>query len=358
MGEWALGLMSGTSLDGIDAALIQTDGHRVHKFGPWLTVPYEEKEKEQLRAAVRQQGDMVKLEQELTIKHAVAVKMLLAKAKLKPSEVRVVGFHGQTVDHRPEDGVTWQLGDGPLLAKLTGIDVVCDFRRRDVAAGGQGAPLVPLFHAALVHGLDMPMAVLNIGGIANVTWVGPGEDNLLAFDTGPGNAMLNDWVHQHTGADYDADGRLSLAGKVQQDVVAALLKNPFFKRKPPKSLDRNHFSLEALEGLSVEDGAATLADFVGACVFKGIESMPKLPKRWLICGGGRHNPAVLRGLKARLQQVEMVDAMGWHGDALEAQAFAFLAVRSLEGMPISLPSTTGVSKPMRGGTFYRAAAER
>ncbi|NBO19794.1 MAG: anhydro-N-acetylmuramic acid kinase [Proteobacteria bacterium] len=361
-GVWALGLMSGTSLDGIDAALIRTDGEHVQAFGPWLTLKYEEDIKVRLREAVRGRGDMLKAEQEVTLRHAEAVRQLLAQAQMTKKDVHVIGFHGQTVAHRPQEKITWQIGDGALLAEKTGIGVVCDFRRRDVAAGGEGAPLVPLYHAALARQMELPIAVLNIGGIANVTWIGRSESHsndlldfdIIAFDTGPGNAMLNDWALKATGVDCDVDGKLAAAGKVDAGAVEMLLANSFFSRTPPKSLDRNHFSIDALEGLSREDGAATLTEFMAASVAHGTRYFPAPARQWFITGGGRHNPALMRALRARLPQVHSVETLGWTGDALEAQAFAFLAVRSLKGLALSLPTTTGAIRAVTGGAYHRA----
>lgn len=359
---WALGLMSGTSLDGIDAALIRTDGEYVFEFGPWLTLPFDEAERGRLREAVHGRGDMLVAEQEITLKHAEAVKQLLKKANMGRKDVHVIGFHGQTVAHRPQEHLTWQIGNGALLAEKAGIDVVCDFRRRDVATGGEGAPLVPLYHAALARHMELPIAVLNIGGIANVTWIGRSENashdlmdlDILAFDTGPGNVMLNEWVLKMTGADCDRDGKLALAGKVDQAAVERLLKDQYFAKTPPKSLDRNHFSYDAVQHLSAEDGAATLTEFTAAAVEMGISYFPLPAKQWFISGGGRHNPALMAALRKRFLQAYPVESLGWTGDALEAQAFAFLAVRSLKGLALSLPTTTGAIRAITGGAFYRA----
>ena len=350
---WALGLMSGTSLDGIDAALIKTDGQTVGEMGPWLTIPYDEEIRIRLRDAVREQGDIPALEKELTERHAVAVHALLQSAGLSASDIGVIGFHGQTIAHRPHQGITRQIGDGALLAKLTGINVVNDFRSPDVAAGGQGAPLVPLFHAALAKDLELPVAVLNIGGVANVTWIGKGGE-LLAFDTGPGNALINDWVHQKIGADCDMDGTWAKSGSVAQYVVFAMLRDAFFDKMPPKSLDRNHFKLAPITYMSLEDGAATLTEFTAASVMEASGYFPEPVKQWLVCGGGRHNPAIMGALQQKLENVKPVDVLGWQGDALEAQAFGFLAMRSLAGLPISLPTTTGARHPVTGGTLHRA----
>jgi len=359
---WALGLMSGTSLDGIDAALIKTDGEHVLGFGQWLTVSFDDDFRARLRETVHGRGDMLAMEQEITLKHADAVKALLKQADMSRKEVRVVGFHGQTVIHRPHERLTWQIGNGGLLAEKTGIDVVCDFRRRDMATGGEGAPLVPLFHAALSRQMELPIAVMNIGGIANVTWIGRSEKtshdlldlDIMAFDTGPGNVMVNEWALKTTGLDCDFDGKLALAGKVNQQVVDALLQNAYFTKIPPKSLDRNYFSYELLNGLSKEDGSATLTEFVAASVEKGAQYFPKPAKQWFISGGGRHNPALMQALQKRFLQVYPVESLGWVGDALEAQAFGFLAVRSLQGLALSLPTTTGAIRAVTGGAYYRA----
>lgn len=360
-GMWALGLMSGTSLDGIDAALIRTDGEQVMGFGPWLTMPYDETFRARLRDAVYGHGDMLLLEYDLTLRHVDAVKTLLKQAGVSHKTVGVIGFHGQTVIHRPNEHLTWQIGNGALLAEKTGISVVSDFRRHDMAAGGEGAPLVPLYHAALARQMELPIAVLNIGGSANVTWIGRSEKtsydlldlDIMAFDTGPGNVMLNEWALKTTGLDCDRDGALALAGKIYHPIVEAMLKDPYFSKVPPKSLDRNYFSLEPVEKLSPQDGAATLTEFAAAAVEKGASYFPMPARQWFVTGGGRHNPALMEALKRRYLQVYTVESLGWTGDVLEAQAFAFLAVRSLNGQALSLPTTTGAIRAVTGGAHYR-----
>ncbi|MGE0755243.1 MAG: anhydro-N-acetylmuramic acid kinase [Alphaproteobacteria bacterium] len=359
---WALGLMSGTSLDGIDAALLKTDGEHVFDFGPWLTLPFEDTFKDRLREAVYGRGDMLLIEKEITEKHADAVNMLLRKADMRASDVHVIGMHGQTVAHRPAEGMTWQIGNGALLAEKTRIDVVCDFRRRDVAAGGEGAPLVPLFHAALALRMQLPIVVLNIGGIANVTWIGRSEYSsekitsldILAFDTGPGNVLLNEWAYKHTKQYCDLDGKLALAGKVNEAALAQMLDDPYFAKHPPKSLDRNHFAFGPVEKLTAEDGAATLTELTVAAVERGTEHFPLPASQWFVSGGGRHNPAIMQVLQKRFMQVYPVESLGWIGDALEAQAFGFLAVRSRKGLALSLPTTTGAIRAVTGGAYYRA----
>lgn len=358
---WALGLMSGTSLDGVDAALILTDGNEVLERGASLTLPFTEAQRTQIREAVYLRGDLAKAEQNITMLHVEAVRALLKKAGKKPRDVRVVGFHGQTVSHRPQEGITWQMGDGALLAEKTGIDVVSDFRRRDVASGGQGAPLVPLYHASLVKHMDLPVAILNIGGIANITWVGRSEEvgddilalDIMAFDTGPGNVLLNEWVWKHTGLPCDQDGQLARSGKVQTAVVEEYMKDPFFVVHPPKSLDRHSFTLAQVESLSLQDGAATLTEVTAASVAAAQQHFPIPAKHWYVTGGGRHNPAMMDAIRAHIPNVKPVETLGWEGDAIEAQAFAFLAVRSLLGLPLTLPTTTGTNKAVTGGAHYR-----
>lgn len=359
---WALGLMSGTSLDGIDAALIKTDGEHIASFGPSMTHPFEDAYRERLREAVHSRGDLLKMEHDLTLRHVTVVKELMTKAGLTKRDIRVIGFHGQTVSHRPAEQLTWQIGDGALLAEKTGIDVVCDFRSRDVAAGGEGAPLVPLYHAALARHMELPIAVLNLGGIANVTWIGRSERtggevtalDIIALDTGPGNVMLNEWAYKTTGMDCDRDGQMALAGKADMALISKMLDDSFFKKHPPKSLDRNHFSFDLVNSLSKEDGAATLTEFAAAAIERGAAYFPAPAVQWFVTGGGRHNPAIMQALRRRFLQVFPVESLGWAGDALEAQAFAFLAVRSLKRLALSLPTTTGAIRAVTGGALHRA----
>ena len=353
----ALGMMSGTSLDGIDAAIVRTDGHRLSGFGPWRTTPYTAGLRAALRNGLGAATAPDGLEKALTDAHAAAVEDLLQENNITASEINVIGFHGQTILHRPAEARTVQIGDGAYLAARTGIDVVCDFRSADVAAGGQGAPFSPLFHAARAADLVHPLAVLNIGGIANVTYLG-GDAPPSAFDTGPGNCLLDDWLAR-VGRDMDLDGALARQGAADERVLAVLMEHPFFALPPPKSLDRGDFSLAPLDGLSPADGAATLVAFTARAVSRAAAVFPVPPERWLVSGGGRRNPALLAALRADLEApVDAVEAVGWDGDALEAQAFAFLAVRSLKGLPLSLPSTTGVARPISGGAVHRARAAR
>ena len=333
---WALGMMSGTSLDGVDAALIETDGVTVSGFGPWRTSPYPAALRAQLRAVIEGRGERDAAERALTAFHAEVAEALLAEAGVRREEIAVAGFPGHTVRHEPEAGRTDQIGDGAALARRLGIDVVNDFRSNDVAAGGQGAPLVPLFHAALARrsGLAAPLAVLNLGGVANVTWIGgPADGDLLAFDTGPGCALIDDWVQQKTGAALDRDGRMAHSGAVDRAALDALMAHPYFDATPPKSLDRNAFDPAPVSGLAAGDGAATLVAFTAEAARRALAHMPLAPQRWLVTGGGRHNPALMAALAERLDvPCDAVERVGWQGDALEAQAFGYLAVRSRRGL--------------------------
>jgi anhydro-N-acetylmuramic acid kinase len=349
----ALGLMSGTSLDGIDAAVVETDGETVVATGPATTVSYDGTLRERLRRALGARGPVKAVERDMTLAHAEVVNALLKTHGLKPSDVDVIGFHGHTILHRPREQLTWQIGDGALLAARTGIDVVCEFRNNDVAEGGEGAPLVPLFHAALATQLGHPVAVLNIGGVANVTWLGDDGD-ILAFDTGPGNALIDDWMLTHTGRACDENGATAAKGRVDKAIVADFLAHPYFTRVPPKSLDRNEFDPSPVGGLSLEDGAATLTAFTAEAAGVAARHFPAPVKRWIVTGGGRRNTTLLRAIAAATGvPVDTAEQVGWDGDALEAQAFGYLAVRSLKGLPLSLPRTTGVSKPMPGGQLFR-----
>jgi anhydro-N-acetylmuramic acid kinase len=357
----AIGLMSGTSMDGVDIALLETDGERIVALGPSGGRDYTGEERAFLREAVEaaaqisdrtdRTGILAKAEQLITEIHADAVNDFLIQHRLPSEEVHVIGFHGQTVLHRPETGLTVQLGDGQLLADLTGMDVVYDFRADDMAEGGEGAPLVPVYHGALAEfsALPRPAVVVNIGGVANVTFIG--EDGaLLAFDTGPGNALLDDWMMLRLGELRDENGQLAASGQTDGQKLEALLAHPFFLRQPPKSLDRNAFSLSVIEELSPEDGAATLTAFTAASLICGAVHFPAAPKIFVLSGGGTRNASLVAALRKLLPgRIELADDLGWDAGAVEAQAFAFMAVRSLRGLPISFPGTTGVSWPMTGG---------
>lgn len=349
----AIGLMSGTSLDGIDAAYVETDGEGRVVTGPSITIPYDANLRAKLRGILGGLGPVAEVEYALTEAHAEAVSLLRQKHGLR--QVDLIGFHGHTILHRPEERRTWQIGDGALLARLTGIDVVCDFRSNDVRKGGQGAPLVPVYHRALAQDLGRPIAVLNIGGVANVTWIGAGEGDLLAFDTGPGNALIDDWMLRHIGEPIDEDGKTAASGRSHKDFIEDFLRHPFFAERPPKSIDRDDFARFVPEPLSLNDGAATLAAMTAAAVAAGTRFFPTPAARWIVTGGGRRNPVIMAELARRLGvPVGPVEEVGWDGDALEAQAFGYLAVRSVLGLPLSFPGTTACPAPLTGGIFFPA----
>lgn len=358
----AIGLMSGTSLDGIDAALIETDGDAVVHSIAFRGEAYSDAARAQLAAATalaltfdrpRADPEMVAAADLITRTHVLAVQKLLRDADRTADQIDVIGFHGQTVAHRPDRGWTWQIGNGQALADATGIATVADLRGADVAAGGQGAPLLPIYHAALTAGVDRPLAVLNLGGVGNITLIGS-DGELVAFDTGPANGLIDSWVEAQTGARYDVGGALAAAGRVDQSVLTAMLDHPYFAQSAPKSLDRNDFTIQPARGLGAADGAATLTAFTAATVAEALSVLPERPRRLLVAGGGRHNLALLAMIAERTGlALESVDALGWDGDAIEAEGFAYMAVRSLKGLPISFPGTTGAPAPLSGGVLYQ-----
>lgn len=357
----SIGLMSGTSLDGIDVALIKTDGEKQVERGPSATFDYDQNQQDILRQALieashltqrdQRPGNLHPVENSLTEWHAQAIHKFLDQNHLKPSNIDVIGFHGQTVIHKPDQRLTVQLGDGPALAKATGIDVVYDMRAADVAAGGQGAPLVPAYHRALAK--ETPIAFVNIGGVGNVTHIAP-DGSLTAFDTGPGNALINDWMKQHTGSNFDLGGATAAKGRISDGHLETALANEYFSRRPPKSLDRNSFARLNFSELSTEDGAATLTAFTAHSVARAANWFHEPVKKWVICGGGRHNATLMQMLREILSTVKNAEDEELNGDSMEAEAWAYLAVRSLRGLPITFPGTTGVKTELTGGVLAKA----
>ena len=361
----AIGLMSGTSMDGVDVTLIESDGEAIVCRAEGLLLPYDDDIRAAIERAVEaasilsdrnaRPGPVAQAEAAVTRAHIDAVKAYLASHDLSASDIDVIGFHGQTLLHRPDESLTIQIGDGGMLARETGIEVVYDLRANDIAQGGQGAPLVPVYHRALVRqaGLELPVAVVNIGGVANVSWIGA-DGGMVAFDTGPGNAMLDDWMVSRTGRRIDEDGVFARAGHVDAQALQRLLSSSYFLKKPPKSLDRNSFSLEYIDHLDAGDGAATLTAFTVHALAQSLEHMPDKPNEWIICGGGARNPAMMELLTGQLgAPVRRADDLGWSGAFMEAEAFAFLAIRSLKGLPLTYPGTTGVCDPVSGGVLAR-----
>lgn len=373
----AIGLMSGTSMDGIDVAALETDGEAVAARGPSLSVPYEAAFRRRIEAALEtaraivgreeRPGDLAALEREITLRHARAVRAFLAAATPEWRAPDVIGFHGQTVLHRPAAALTVQLGDGALLADETGVPVVCDMRAEDMRRGGQGAPLVPAYHAALARSLpaafarQFPIVFVNIGGISNITYV-PRDGDPVAFDTGPGNTLIDQWVSLEGGVPFDAGGAIASEGAVVRSVVERYLQNPFFEKGGPKSLDRNDFTLDVVRGLELADGARTLAAVSAEAILKSSEHLPETPKLWIVCGGGRKNPHIVEGMKAGARaagaDVVVAEEVALDGDATEAEAWAFLAVRSLKGLPLTFPTTTGCDRPSSGGVLKKPKGAR
>ena len=374
---WAVGLMTGTVLDGyIDVALLKTDGDRTVEFGPYSLEPYQtgtvELLKETLESALNwnfsgPEPDIFRqAEQLITAEQSQAVANVLSAAGIDRADVAAIGFHGQTVLHHPPDkttdgsdersiGQTRQLGNGQAMADNLGIPVVWDFRSADMRSGGQGAPLAPVYHRALLqkarneHTLDGNVAILNLGGVANITWWG-GGDRLAAFDTGPANAPINDWVIKHGLGRMDVDGKLAASGSVDENKLKELLEHPYLSAPWPKSLDRFDFSAAMAEGCSAADGASLLTAFSAAAVGKALDLLPERPGTLVLSGGGRHNPVLADAISNRAAvNIVNADELGWRGDAVEAECFAYLAIRSLQALPLSFPSTTGVTAACKGG---------
>jgi len=364
-----LGFMTGTSLDAVDMAILETDGRAIQNFGPAGERKLSEATRDVVLAATKEALAWPRGASEPVIfayaaervaeEHFTAAEAFLAENGLEWPDIDLIGMHGQTVLHeRPKAGVagrTVQLGDGYMLARLCGRPVAYDFRTADVAAGGEGAPLAPIYHLARAEasGLAAPLAVLNIGGVANVTFWSGGED-IAAFDTGPGNGMIDLLMQDRGAGRFDEGGHYASVGRVDEGVIRALLAHPYFIAPPPKSLDRYDFSLEPMATLSLEDAAATLVAFTAETVRAGFDMMGQVPAEVIVCGGGRHNPEIMKALKNRLpMSVRAAEDHGWRGDSIEAEAFAFLAARTHQGLPISFPKTTGVSAPMMGGRIVR-----
>ena len=347
----ALGAMSGTSLDGVDAAELVTDGETITAFGNSSYVEYTMQERDALRAALGSWPGEAGVAEATRVVEEAHLRLLDGFARPE-----VIGFHGQTLAHDPAGGRTHQTGDGGRLATALGVPVVWDFRSADVAAGGEGAPLAPAFHNACARhvGAEHAVAFLNLGGVGNLTWVDPtrpmaADGALLAFDTGPANAPIDDLCQRHAGIRFDRDGALARQGRARTDLVQDLLRHPYFDRRPPKSLDRDAWTGTPIDALPPADAAATWVAVIAASVARALSQCPAPPERFLVTGGGRRNPAIMAALDALPVPVAPVEDAGLDGDMLEAQAFAFLAVRVLRSLPTSFPGTTGVAMPLCGG---------
>jgi anhydro-N-acetylmuramic acid kinase len=367
-----LGFMTGTSLDAVDMAILETDGEEILGLGPAGEQKLDPSTRALLEDATRaalawpvgapRPEIFAAAERAVAQAHLEAARAFLAELG-GAGVVDLVGVHGQTVLHEPPGpsrpvGRTIQLIDAQHLADGLGLPTAHDFRTADVAAGGQGAPLAPVYHAALARwsNLEAPVAVLNLGGVGNVTLVGP-NGVLEAHDTGPANGMIDLWVQARTTLRCDLDGALARAGRVDETILAAYLAHPYFQVRGPKSLDRFDFSLDPVSALSLEDGAATLTAFAAAAVALGLEALGFRPRDVIVCGGGRLNPVLMGAISTRLDlPVRPAEAVGWRGDSIEAEAFAFLAARASQGLPLSYPGTTGVPAPLTGGRIVRPRA--
>lgn len=350
----ALGAMSGTSVDGVDIAIIETDGITTKSLHPSITFSYPHAFQEKIKALFHKgsadratdikEFKVKKMAKEIANAHTEAINAYLNKYEIDKSTIDVVGIHGQTIGHDPDNGYTCQICDGQEVANQTDIPVINDFRIDDVNAGGQGAPLVPIYHRAMLRSLNQPfpIAVVNIGGVANITWIGENEHDLLGFDTGPGNAPIDDWMLLKVGRSFDMDGKFAAKGAINETILHQMLDHPYFNQTPPKSLDRQDFTFHPVQDLSTEDGAATLTALTAQTIAQSIQHLPAAPKKWIITGGGRHNKTLMKMLAEKINApVETTEDINLDGDGIEAQAFAFFAVRKLLNLPITFPGTTG-----------------
>ena len=353
----ALGILSGSALDGVDIVYLRTDGVDVYETGKMITVPYEAGLREKIRSVLGMRPDtpenytiLTDVEQELTSFWASAAQEYIATYGV---EIDVIGLEGHTICNDPKQHYIYQLGDGELLAKLTGYKVVYNFHSADIAAGGQGGPLDVTYYNAITAQQEKPLAVIDISGISSIAWLGSyGE--MVAFNSGPGNAAIDEWVMKHAGMNMDYNGKLAVTGKINEQLVAAMMRHKYFAQYPPKSTHREEFreKLEHLEGLSLEDGAATATAFVAESIaYSLLLYLPDIPKRVMVCGGGAKNPTLMRFLRQRLPNIEVCTAEEWDNNSLAigVQSVAYLAVRRLNFLPISFPTTTGVLEPMVGG---------
>jgi anhydro-N-acetylmuramic acid kinase len=349
----ALGLMSGTSADGADVALIATDGENAIEFFGGLTLPYDREMRARILEASQHDVPLIelaRLERDITLHHAEAVAEFRRTMPAECGGTDLIGFHGHTVRHVTSELICWQISNPWLLAEKTGMRVVSDFRRHDIAVGGQGAPLVAMFHRALFTHEERPAVILNLGGVANITWLGE-NDEIIAGDTGPGCGLLDEWIEEMAGLSHDKDGQIAQRGKVDQGIVESALATPFFSKPLPRSADRFEFDHVDVSGLSVEDGAATLCAVTVQAIVKAVRTMPKPPKVLWVTGGGVHHPVIMRMLADNFPRVRNVREMNLNPDTLEAECFAWLAVRHTKGLPLTIPETTGCRRAVCGGTI-------
>lgn len=351
--EKAIGLMSGTSADGADAALVRTDGQDAVEFCGGVTLPYDSDLRSRVLEASQHDVptvELMRLERDITLHHAEAVEALKKAMPRAAAGTALIGFHGHTVRHLPNEHLTLQIGNPWLLAEKTGMRVVSDFRRHDMAIGGQGAPLVAVFHRALFPSEPRPTLIINLGGVANVTWLGE-NDEIVAGDTGPGCGLIDEWVQEMTGMPHDKDGLLAQQGAVDPAIVEAALATAFFQKPLPKSADRFEFDHVDVSGLGVEDGAATLCAITVEAIVRAVDRMPKRPVAVWITGGGVHNPAIMERIGRHFDNVQSVRQRELNPDTLEAECFAWMAVRHVKRLPLTIPETTGCRTADTGGVI-------
>ena len=363
----ALGLMSGTSADGIDLATLITDGRSKIKLGPSGYHPFSKSFKNRIKCVFKEEVNIknlkkkkriVEIENEFTHLNFLAINKFLKKNKIKKDKIDVIGFHGQTISHNPSKGYSWQIGNSKKLANLLNINVVSNFRNNDIINGGQGAPLPPIFHYYLTKKIKKKVCFINLGGISNITYFDHKSktnlNNILAFDAGPCCSLIDDWVTQNSNKKFDNFGLLARKGNVKDKIVKDFLKKPFFTKLPPKSLDRSSFSIKKLRKLKIKDGAATLNYFVADTLLIAINCLPDIPDVCILSGGGRHNKFLVELINKKIEKSKILlsENYNWNGDSIEAYAFAYLSVRKLLNLPITFSKTTGVKTPLTGGQIF------
>ena len=364
----ALGLMSGTSADGVDIAILKTDGKARIKLGVSDYYPFSKSFSTKIKGIfkkkvnikkLRKQKRIIELENEFTHLNLIAINKFLKKNQINKKKIDVIGFHGQTISHNPSNGYSWQIGNFQELANLLNIKVVGNFRENDIKNGGQGAPLTPIFHYYLTKKIKKKICFINLGGISNVTYFNHRSntslDNILAFDSGPCCSLIDDWISKNSKKKFDNFGLLARKGNVQKEIVLNYLKKSYFSKSPPKSLDRSFFTLSLLrKKIKIEDGAATLNNLIAESLLKAFDYFPDDPELCILSGGGRLNKFLVELIRNKIQQSQILlsDKYNWSGDAIEAYAFGYLSVRKLLNLPITFPKTTGVKKPLAGGQIF------
>ena len=364
---FSLGLMSGTSADGIDIALLETDGKNKIRLGPNDYYPFSKSFTKKIKSIFSKKINFKKLknkkrideiEDDFTKLNFLIIKKFLKKNKISRKSIHAIGFHGQTISHNPSKGYSWQIGDSQKLANLLKIKVIGNFRQNDIDHKGQGAPLTPIFHYYLTKRIKKKICFINLVGISNISYFNhklkENLNNILAFDPGPCCSLIDDWVTMKSDKKFDNKGLIAKKGNVNDKIVKNFLKNPYFLITPPKSLDRSFFSLKKLKNLTLEDGAATLNEIIAESLLLSFNYLPKFPEFCILSGGGRKNDFLINLIKKKINNTQFVtsEKYRWDGDSIEAYAFAYLSVRKLLNLPITFPKTTGVTKPLTGGQLF------